>query len=208
MIYFDNSATTKIEPSVLDTYRKVSDTYFGNPSSLHDLGDAPSKLLHQSRLQIANELNVKVDEIYFTSGGTEGDNWAIKGTALEKARFGKHIICTSVEHPAVYETMEQLASFGWEITYLPVNAEGVISPEDLKKEIREDTVLVSVIAVNNEVGSIQPIREIGEILKGYPSIHFHVDAVQALGSIDLELGKESRVDMAVFQDTNLELLVV
>lgn len=198
MIYFDNSATTKIESSVLDTYQKVSETFFGNPSSLHQLGDAPSKLLEQSRKQIANEMGVRAEEIYFTSGGTEGDNWVIKGTALEKIRFGKHIITTSVEHPAVYETMEQLASFGWEITYLPVNKEGLISPVDLKKAIREDTVLVSVIGVNNEIGSVQPLREIGEILNDYPGVHFHVDAVQTLGTVDLSLGKDSRVDMAVF----------
>lgn len=198
MIYFDNSATTKIDPTVLETYQKVSERYFGNPSSLHQLGDAPAKLLHQSRKQIADELGVKASEIYFTSGGTEGDNWAIKGTALEKKRYGKHLITSSVEHPAVYETMKQLESFGWEVTYLPADADGVVSVEDLKKAIREDTVLVSVMAVNNEVGSIQPIREIGEVLKDYPTIHFHVDAVQALGVVDLELGKESRVDLAVF----------
>lgn len=198
MIYFDNSATTKIEPSVLETYRKVSETYYGNPSSLHKLGDAPAKLLQQARTQIATELNVKPDEIYFTSGGTEGDNWAIKGTAFEKARFGKHLITTTVEHPAVYETMQQLEEFGWEITYLPVNADGVISPEDLKEALRDDTVLVSVIAVNNEVGSVQPLEEIGRILEDYPTAHFHVDAVQALGMVDLPLGKNGRIDLAVF----------
>src|SRR5699024_6751495 len=103
MIYFDNSATTKIADSVLETYKKVSETYFVNPSSLHHLGDLSTQLHQQSRLQIANTLGVKAEEIYFTSGGTEGDNWVIKGTAIEKARFGKHIITTSVEHPAVYE---------------------------------------------------------------------------------------------------------
>lgn len=198
MIYFDNSATTKIEPTVLETYRKVSEAYYGNPSSLHHLGDAPTKLLEQARMQIATELSVKPEEIYFTSGGTEGDNWAIKGTALEKVRFGKHIITSSVEHPAVYETMRQLELFGWEVTYLPVNADGVISVEDLKEALRDDTVLVSVMAVNNEVGSVQPIAEIGKVLEAYPAVHFHVDAVQALGLVDLTLGKDSRVDLAVF----------
>ncbi|HLR92089.1 MAG TPA: cysteine desulfurase family protein [Atopostipes sp.] len=198
MIYFDNSATTKVSDTVLQTYKQVSENYFGNPSSLHKLGNVTSQLLQQSRTQIANTLGVQSGEIYFTSGGTEGDNWVIKGTAIEKARFGKHMITTSVEHPAVYESMQQLEALGWEITYLPVNDEGVISVEDLKKAIRKDTVLVSVIAVNNEVGSMQPLDEISEVLKDYPSIHFHVDAVQALGLIDLPLGKDSRIDFAVF----------
>ena len=198
MIYFDNSATTKVDSTVLDTYLKVSEQFYGNPSSLHLLGDAPAKLLAQSRVQIANNLNVKPQEIYFTSGGTEGDNWAIKGTALEKKRFGQHLITSTVEHPAVYETMKQLELFGWEVTYLPVDKKGLISPKDLKEAIREDTVLVSIIGVNNEVGTVQPIKEIGEVLRDYPSIHFHVDAVQTLGMVDLELGPESRVDMAVF----------
>lgn len=198
MIYFDNSATTKVDSTVLDTYLKVSEQFYGNPSSLHLLGDAPAKLLAQSRVQIANSLNVKPQEIYFTSGGTEGDNWAIKGTALEKKRFGQHLITSTVEHPAVYETMKQLELLGWEVTYLPVDKKGLISPKDLKEAIREDTVLVSIIGVNNEVGTVQPIKEIGQILRDYPSIHFHVDAVQTLGMVDLELGPESRVDMAVF----------
>ena len=198
MIYFDNSATTKIEPTVLETYLKVSEQFFGNPSSLHLLGDTPAKLLAQSRAQIANEIGVHPNEIFFTSGGTEGDNWAIKGTAFEKKRYGKHIITSTVEHPAVYESMKQLESFGWDITFLPVDEKGLISPDDLKDAIREDTVLVSIIAVNNEVGTVQPIQEIGEILRAHPSIHFHVDAVQALGIIDLDLGSASRVDMAVF----------
>jgi len=116
MIYFDNSATTPIDPSVLETYQKVSEHYFGNPSSLHQLGDNPTKLLQQARGQIAQALGVNAAEIYFTSGGTEGDNWAIKGTAIEKARFGQHIITSSVEHPAVYETMKQLEDLGWEVT--------------------------------------------------------------------------------------------
>lgn len=198
MIYFDNSATTKVADSVLETYNKVSENYFGNPSSLHKLGDVTSQLLQQSRAQIANTLGVLASEIYFTSGGTEGDNWVIKGTAIEKARFGKHIITTSVEHPAVYESMQQLEALGWEVTYLPVNEEGVISVEDLEEAIREDTVLVSIIAVNNEVGSMQPLEEIGAVLENHPTIHFHVDAVQALGLIDLPLGKDSRIDFAVF----------
>lgn len=151
------------------------------------MGDITKKLLQQSRAQIARELNVSPSEIYFTSGGTEGDNWAIKGTAIEKQRFGKHLITSSVEHPAVYETMQQLEQQGWEVTYLPVDKAGVVSVKDLKEAIREDTVLVSIIAVNNEVGTIQPIHEIGEVLKEYPKIHYHIDAVQAIGVTEIPL---------------------
>lgn len=198
MIYFDNSATTKIHPDALATYQKVSESYFGNPSSLHDLGETTSHLLSQSRSQIAQLMGVTPEEIYFTSGGTEGDNWVIKGTAFEKAPYGKHLITTSIEHPAVRESMKQLEKMGWEVTYLSVNSEGVISVEELKQALRKDTVLVSVMAVNNEMGSIQPIKEIGEVLKDYPSVHFHVDAVQSIGKMNLELGPNSRIDMAVF----------
>lgn len=198
MIYFDNGSTTKVKPSVLETYLKVSESYFGNPSSLHGLGEKTSRLLNQSRKQLAELIGVETDEIYFTSGGTEGDNWVIKGTAMEKRSYGRHIVTSSVEHPAVRESMKQLERTGWEVTYLPVNSEGIISIEELKNALKKETVLVSVMAVNNEIGSIQPIKEIGKLLENYPSIHFHVDAVQSVGKVDLTLGKNSRVDMAVF----------
>lgn len=198
MIYFDNSATTKVDDSVLETFMQVSQKMNGNPSSLHRLGDIADGLLQQSRKQIASLLKVKDSEIYFTSSGTEGDNWAIKGTAIEKMRYGKHLITTSVEHPAVKESMAQLEQLGFKVTYLPVDETGVVSVSDLRSALRPDTVLVSVMAVNNEVGSIQPIEEIGELLKEYPSIHFHVDAVQAVGKIPLDLSSSSRIDLATF----------
>lgn len=198
MIYFDNSATTKVDDSVLETFIQVSQKMNGNPSSLHRLGDLADGLLQQSRKQIASLLKVKDSEIYFTSSGTEGDNWAIKGTAIEKMRYGKHLITTSVEHPAVKESMAQLEQLGFKVTYLPVDETGVVSVSDLRKALRPDTVLVSVMAVNNEVGSIQPIDEIGEVLREYPSIHFHVDAVQAVGKIPLDLSSSSRIDLATF----------
>ncbi|MER1955314.1 MAG: cysteine desulfurase family protein [Desemzia incerta] len=198
MIYFDNSATTKVDDSVLETFVQVSQKMNGNPSSLHRLGDLADGLLQQSRKQIASLLKVKDSEIYFTSSGTEGDNWAIKGTAIEKMRYGKHLITTSVEHPAVKESMAQLEQLGFKVTYLPVDETGVVSVSDLRKALRPDTVLVSVMAVNNEVGSIQPIDEIGEVLREYPSIHFHVDAVQAVGKIPLDLSSSSRIDLATF----------
>lgn len=197
MIYFDNSATTSISKDALESYRLVSEQYYGNPSSLHELGELASQLLQQSRLQIAQELGVDADEIYFTSGGTEGDNWAIKGTAWQKKDWGQHLITSSIEHPAVSRAFGQLEDLGFEVTYLPVDSKGCVNPKDLKSAIRPDTTLVSIMAVNNEIGSIQPIEEIGEVLIDYPKISFHVDAVQALASIDLKL-KDSRIDLATF----------
>lgn len=194
MIYFDNSATTKMYPEVLDTYRKVNEQFFGNPSSLHRIGNEADALLQQSRKQIAQLLAVQPDEIFFTSGGTESDNWAIKGTAMEKFHAGKHMIASSVEHPAVSKSLEQLGKLGFEITYLPVDTDGIISVEELRKAIRKDTILVSVMAINNEVGSIQPIEAIGELLENYPWVHFHVDAVQAVGEC-VPLIQHPRVDL-------------
>ena len=194
MIYFDNSATTKMYPEVLDTYRKVNEQFFGNPSSLHRIGNEADALLQQSRKQIAQLLAVQPDEIFFTSGGTESDNWAIKGTAMEKFAAGKHMIASSVEHPAVSKSLEQLGKLGFEITYLPVDTDGIISVEELGKAIRKDTILVSVMAINNEVGSIQPIEAIGELLENYPWVHFHVDAVQAVGEC-VPLIQHPRVDL-------------
>lgn len=198
MIYFDNSATTKIFPQALDTYVKVSDQYYGNPSSIHQKGEEAQRLLQQSRKQIATLMGTDDDEIYFTSGGTEGDNWAIRGTAYKKINQGRHLITTTIEHSAVKQTMKSLEARGWEVTYIDVDDQGQVSPQAIEEAIRPTTVLVSVIAVNNEVGSVQPIKAIGEMLKTYPGIHFHVDAVQAVGKIDLDLSEASRIDIAAF----------
>ena len=198
MIYFDNSATTKILPDVLSTYETVSQKIWGNPSSLHNFGENAWNLQERARQQIAKLFGVKPSEIIFTSGGSEGDNWVIKGTAMAKHRFGKHIITTSVEHAAVKNALEQLKDFGFEVTYLPVDKEGRINPADVKAAIRPDTILVSIMAVNNEIGTIQPIKEVGEILKDYPNIHFMVDAVQAIGKgLDDQVFSD-RVDFATF----------
>ncbi|GEP19796.1 cysteine desulfurase family protein [Pediococcus argentinicus] len=198
MIYFDNSATTKVDPGVLDTYQKVSNSVWGNPSSLHAMGEQAFHLLEQSRKQIADLLGAQPHEIFFTGGGTEGDNWVVKGTAIEKRQYGKHLITTAVEHPAIKNSMEQLAQLGFDITYLPVDDEGRISIQDLKDAIRPDTILVSVMAVNNEVGTIQPLLEVANVLKDYPKIHFHIDAVQGIGKGIQPLIMNNRVDFVTF----------
>ncbi|MEE6710858.1 cysteine desulfurase family protein [Pediococcus acidilactici] len=198
MIYFDNSATTQVDKAVLETYQKVSNQIWGNPSSLHNMGETAFNLLEQSRKQIADLLNVQPHEIFFTSGGTEGDNWVIKGTAIEKRAFGKHLITTAVEHPAVQNTMAQLEQLGFDVTYLPVDDEGRISVQDLKDAIRPDTILVSIMAVNNEIGTVQPLTEVAEVLKDYPKIHFHVDAVQGIGKGIQAAIMNDRVDFVTF----------
>ena len=198
MIYFDNSATTKPYPEALETYMQVASKILGNPSSLHRLGDQATRILDASRQQIADLIGKKSDEIFFTSGGTEGDNWVIKGVAFEKAQFGRHIIVSAIEHPAVKESALWLKSQGFEVDFAPVNEEGFVNVEALADLIRPDTTLVSVMAVNNEIGSIQPIQAISELLADKPTISFHVDAVQALAKIPTEKYLTERVDFATF----------
>ena len=194
MIYFDNAATTKIYDDALTSYVQVSQKFFGNPSSLHQLGVDAHQVLTKARAQVAILLSVQPEEIFFTSGGTESNNWAIKGTALEKSVFGKHIITTKIEHPSVIQTCKQLERFGFEVTYLDVDSKGIVSVEQLKESLRKDTILVSVMAVNNEVGAVQPIAEIAQVLEAYPSIHFHVDAVQAVERVS-QLLANGRIDL-------------
>lgn len=198
LIYFDNSATTSIHRLALDAYVKTSQTIMGNPSSLHRLGTQANRLLQEARKQIAGLLDVHTDEIVFTSGGTEGNNYIIKGTAYEKQNFGKHIILSAIEHPSVSETCQQLAAQGFEISVAPVDSQGFVKIDELKKLIRKDTILVSIMAVNNEVGSVQPIQAISELLAAFPKIHFHVDSVQAIGQIPLSDFLTERVDFATF----------
>lgn len=198
MIYFDNSATSRPLPAVLDTFNKVATDVWGNPSSLHKLGEPAWNLLEQARAQVAKLCGVQPGEIIFNSGGSEGDNAVIKGTALAKRQYGKHIITSSVEHAAVHNAMAELKDLGFDITVLPVDSEGRVNPQDVADAIRPDTILVSIMAVNNEVGAIEPINEIGEILKKYPKIHFHVDAVQAVGKGLDSMVFGPRVDFATF----------
>ncbi len=194
VIYLDNSATTKPYPEVVETVRQVMENYYGNPSSLHQKGVEAEQVLKQARQIAAHALRVKPGEIIFTSGGTESNNTAIKGVATQYRNRGKHLVTTQIEHPAVYDVCKQLEAFGYEVTYLPVNAEGRISLEELKQAIRPDTILVSVMHVNNELGTIQPIAEIGAYLQRFPKIVFHVDAVQSFGKIPLHV-REWGIDL-------------
>lgn len=194
MIYFDNSATTKILDPVQLSRNQVELQFFGNPSSLHQEGVKSKQILTKAREQIANLLKVNTDEILFTSGGTESNNTAIIGTVLEKRIYGNHIITSQIEHPSVMNAMKFLETLGYEVTYLPVDKNGIINMSDLEEALRTDTILISIMWVNNEVGSIQPIELISELLKSYPNIHFHVDAVQA-SELVLSQGIFSRIDL-------------
>jgi cysteine desulfurase len=194
MIYLDNSATTKPFPEVVDSFVTVATKYFGNPSSLHELGMKAERLLTQAREQIAAALQVKPSEIIFTSGGTEANNFAIKGVAFQYRHRGNHIITTAIEHPSVSETCQQLEQLGFEVTYLPVNENGVVTVEQVKKALRDDTILVSIMHVNNEVGAIQPVEEIGALLSRYPKTIFHVDRVQGISKVPLDM-KKANIDL-------------
>lgn len=196
-IYFDNSATTKPYKEVVDSFVRVSTDYFGNPSSLHRIGGEAEKLLSKGRKQIAEQLGVKPSEIIFTSGGTESNNLAIKGTALMHRKRGNHIITTSVEHASIKESFRQLEELGFEFTIIPVDHEGRINVQDVENAISDQTILVSVMHVNNEVGTIQPIEKIGNLLKNYPKIIFHVDHIQGVGKVPLNLYKEN-IDLCSF----------
>ena len=198
MIYFDNAATTQVYPDVLKTYTEVASKIWGNPSSLHSLGSQASRILEASRKQIADLLGKKSSEIFFTSGGTEGDNWVIKGVAFERAHLGKHIIVSSIEHPAVKESALWLRSQGFEVDLAPVTRDGFVDVEKLADLIRPDTILVSIMAANNEIGSIQPIKVISDLLEKHPTVSFHVDAVQAIGKMPLTDFLTERVDFATF----------
>lgn len=198
MIYFDNSATTKPYPEALATYTEVATRIWGNPSSLHNLGSQATRILEASRKQIAELIGKKAEEIYFTSGGTEGDNWILKGVAFEKAPYGKHIIISDIEHPAIKESAAWLKTQGFEVDYAPVDARGFVKVDAFANLLRPDTTLVSVMAVNNEIGSIQPIHDIAALLEDRPTVSFHVDAVQALAKVATEVYLPERVDFATF----------
>ncbi len=194
-VYLDNSATTKAYPEVVSLVADIMTNDYGNASSMHLKGVDAEKYLKYSKATIAGIMKVKEKEIFFTSGGTESDNWALMGAAFANHRSGKHLITTKIEHPAILRTMEHLKELGFDITYLSVNQYGQISLEELRNAIRPDTILVSIMFVNNEVGAIQPIDEAGEIIKQTnPRTLFHVDAVQGFGKLRL-LPKKWKIDM-------------
>jgi len=197
LIYFDNSATTKPYEEVLEAFAQVSRDFFGNPSSLHILGGKSEKLLTTAREQIAQLAGVQANEIYFTSGGSESNNLAIKGTALMHRGRGNHIVTTSVEHPSVREACEQLQTLGFEVTYIPVDKDGRVTVDEVIRAVTDKTILVSIIHVNNEVGIIQPVEEIGSRLKDYPKVLYHVDHVQGAGKVPLDLYK-ANIDLCTF----------
>lgn len=180
-IYLDHAATTPAHPAVIEIMANEMANTFGNPSSIHTFGRQAHRKLEDIRQVIAASLEVKPHEIIFNSGGTEGDNTAIIETALSRKNQGMHLITTAIEHPAVLETMKYLEELGFEVTYLPVDTNGNLAIADLESALRDDTILVSVMYGNNEIGNLMPIKEIGELLKGHPTI-FHTDAVQAYGS--------------------------
>ena len=191
-IYFDNAATTKLDEKVLEEMLPYMKEYYGNASSIYKLGRESKKAIEESREKIANILNCKPSEIYFTAGGSESDNTAIKGIAHFYKNKGNHIITSKIEHPAVLETCKELEKEGFEVTYLSVDENGLISLEELKDSIKANTILISIMFANNEIGTIQPIKEIGKIAKDN-DIYFHTDAVQAVGSIKIDV-QELNID--------------
>lgn len=192
-VYLDNAATTFVRPEVIDEISSVMKEFFGNPSSIYSEGQNAKRLLEQSRDTVAEILNASGSEIYFTSSGTEADNWAIKGAALK--HFGKkmHIITSSVEHHAVLHSCRALEKLGYKVTYLPVDNSGLVSPIDLENAIQDDTAVVSIMMANNEIGTIQPIKEFAEICRRR-KVLFHTDAVQASGAIPIDV-RDLGVDM-------------
>ena len=192
-IYMDNAATTRVTAPVAEAMMPYLTDVFGNPSSIHSFGREARKGLENARRQVAAALGAEPGEIYFTGCGTESDNWAVRGTAYAKKAKGKHIITSAIEHHAILHTCQQLEREGFEVTYLPVDEFGVVSPESVEKAIRPDTILVSVMAANNEIGTLQPIEEIAKIAHSH-GILFHTDAVQAIGSVHFDV-KKMGIDM-------------
>ena len=192
-IYLDNAATTKTRPEVVEAMLPFFTEYYGNPSSVYEFATPSKKAIAEARETIAKSLGAKTNEIYFTAGGSESDNWAIKATAEAYESKGKHIITSKIEHHAVLHTCEYLEKRGFEITYLDVDENGTVKLDELKKAIRPDTILISIMFANNEIGTIQPIKEIGEIAKEH-GIIFHTDAVQAYAHVPINVD-EYHIDM-------------
>ena len=195
MIYLDYSATTPTNDEVLDTFVKVSKEFIGNPNSLHTLGRKSADLIDAATKQIADILNINPKEIIYTSGASESNNTVIKGICLQYQNRGKHIITTNFEHSSIYGPLSYLQTLGFEVDFVKTDENGVVDLDDLKKLLRDDTILVSITAVNSEIGIIEPIEEIGEILKDYPKCFFHSDLTQIIGKKKVNL---ENIDLASF----------
>ncbi|WAM32460.1 cysteine desulfurase NifS [Caldicellulosiruptor naganoensis] len=193
IIYFDHAATTPLKKEVLEEMMPYLTEQYGNPSTIYKLGREAKKVIELARERVAKALNAEVQEIFFTSGGTESDNWALKGVAFANRDKGKHIITTTIEHHAVLHPLKYLEGLGFEVTYVPVEPNGIVDPQKVKEAIRDDTILISVMLANNEIGTIQPVKEIARIAKER-GIIVHTDAVQAIGQIPVDV-KDLDVDL-------------
>lgn len=191
-VYLDNSATTKVDEAVFEKMKPYFCEIYGNANSLHSFGRAADKAVAEARQKLANAIGAKKNEVYFTSGGTESDNWAIRGAAYRNLKKGNHIISSKIEHAAVIQLLRGLEKSGFEVTYIDVDKDGIIDLEQLKKAITPKTMLISIMAANNEIGTLQPIREIAQIANEY-KVYFHTDAVQAFGNIEIDV-KDLGVD--------------
>lgn len=207
LIYLDNASTTRVNSRVLNVYNEIHNNYFANPSSIHKEGQKSFYMFNRTKDEILRLFNLKDSEVIYLSGATEANNLAIKGVALRYKNRGKHIITSSYEHPSVLEAFKQLEKeFGFEITLLNPNSDGVITSGDIKNSLRDDTILVSLMAVNNEIGSINPIEDISNLLEKYPKIIFHVDACQAIGKLEKEINY-SKVDLLTISGHKIHGLV-
>ena len=184
--YFDNSATTKLDENVLKEMVPYLVGNFANPSAIYSIGKKNKEAITLARMRVAESINANVNEIYFTSGGSESDNLALKGIAFANSKHGNHIITSSFEHPAILNTCKSLENFGFRVTYIKPKSNGIIDPRDIERAITKKTILISIMFANNEIGTIQPIKEIGAIAKKY-NIYFHTDAVQAIGNIKIDV---------------------
>lgn len=193
IIYVDNAATTELDSDVLEKMMPYMTKFYGNPSSIHKMGRIAKEAVETARIKVAKAINCEPSEIYFTGGGSEADSWAVIGLAEARKAKGKHIITSAIEHHAVLHSVEALEKKGFETTYLKVNSKGLIDLEELKSAIREDTILITIMFANNEIGTIQPIEEIGKIARE-KGIVFHTDAVQAIGNIEVDVKKQN-IDM-------------
>ena len=193
VVYLDNAATTKTSPEVLKAMLPYFSEHYGNPSSIYSIGGEAKMAVDDARAAVAKSIGAKPEEIYFTAGGSEADNWAIKMSAENLSKKGKHIITSAIEHHAVLHTCEYLEKHGFEVTYVGVDADGIIKLDELEAAIRPDTILITVMAANNEIGTLQPVREIGAIAKKH-GVLFHTDAVQAFGHCPIDVNKDN-IDM-------------